>query len=122
MAKINDIVEYSVDLGIMGNYLPEFQLFIVTARIKIPLFKTYHAGWAIVGANTKKEAKELVYKNGWIKEAKVSEVLTFPQYIAANQNPIKTHNRFYDFYTYEQLENMGKLPTKIGEWIEMKWT
>ena len=104
MAKKEDIVPFAIKFGLMGNYLPPFQLYIVYARTRI------YSGYAVFGATTKKEQ---AYSAGWLISAKVYKVDTFNQYCERFQkNPTDEYNR---------LADKNLLPDSLGLWNEIEW-
>jgi len=108
--KIQELVKDSVDYGI-NQALPEFMIFFVHAKAR----RLPQRGWAVIGATTKKEAKEIAQNDGWLHTARVVSVYTFEEYckgICYIDNPDEEYNR---------LKKLKKLPKKIRDWHELEW-
>jgi len=107
--KVLGLVKESIDYGI-NKGLPEFMLFIVYARAR----KTPQNGWAIIGATSKKEAKDIARNDGWLSSARIGLVHTFEEYCHEMKitDPDEEYNR---------LKRLNKLPQKVRDWYELEW-
>ena len=103
--KVQELVKDSVEYGI-NQGLPEFMLYVVYAQAR----KMPQNGWAIIGATSKKEAREIA-REYWIPTARIVGVITFEDYcrnLDADEE-------------YKRLKNTNKLPKKLREWYELEW-
>lgn len=109
--KIQQAVKDTIDFGMLKG-LPEFMLYIVYAKAR----KLPQNGWAIIGAGSKKEAKEIALTKGWLETAIVFKVLTFSEYCESFHMTKEQSET-----EYNRIKNINKLPKKVGEWYELEW-